>query len=129
MSDLLSTPDIGIPAHLISRWIGSGMIHAPVEYRRGGDRYHGTKWWNPSEIRLLQVLHVIDALRGPTKSRSTILGIDWTALGDLIRSHSEAGWLVIRDDGRLSFTESAGQAVEWQCSALLAVCVRVEAAA
>jgi hypothetical protein len=107
------------------------MIHAPIEYRRGGDRYHGTKWWNPSEIRLLRVLHAIDGLSrdgGPTKSRSTILGIDWADLGDVIRDNPGAGWLVIELNRGFQFTASAEQAAEWQCSALLAVCVRVDAA-
>lgn len=127
MSDLLSTADLIEPLGMsrmdVVRMIRDGMIERPARYRK-----HVLLSWTRADARLFRVVARLDRFspNGAVR-RGSILGIDWTALGDLVRSHSEAGWLVIRDDGTLLFTESAEQAAEWQCSALLAVCVRVEA--
>jgi hypothetical protein len=104
------------------------MIEAPVGGRQGKGAQHQ---WNRSGVRLVRVVRLLDRNTrkgGPFGSRGSLLGIDWSALRALVRSHTSAGWLVIADDGAMVWAESAAEAVEAQTASRLAVCVRVDAA-
>jgi hypothetical protein len=128
LADMAGCSEMDIRRMLDARMLPEPNRIGPMSSNARHSRHHRRLEWSPADARVVTAIAAINTLVSKTIRRADVLGIDWPALDALIRSHDAAGWLVIDQDGVLRYTSSAKEAVEWQCSSLLAVCVAVDAA-